>query len=599
MYDDRSPVFGQASNQRPPPPMPSYRSRYAETERSHDMRSNSRHSMQPPIDTSPLSAPRSSRPVSRYSEPISPGARPVSVPSEAFQYGSGPIPSGPMMGSERSFYHTRPASVVVTNAPGVDPAWLNEILTKAVKRGVEESRRNEPPSEIHTQHIRNVETASQPPGAWPESPFSPGAQPVLSPQHAPRSQYVAEGDIGTTIHGSESRWGSDQVQKKTKSRVNWSAEPEWSSDSKVVDWTTPEEPASDSWDTDATWETWGTEKSKAKPASQWSQSKPPSARSRSETRGVSPVTNRHHQAPRSERHGSHKSRSKSRPKTYSWSERRKSAFDDGDGWTRVEATSDSSGESDSTVRESKTYIGSKKSSKRTKSMSTKSRKSVFDLRGGANSRAPSIHTHAPSVGSGPTPTIMNGTPFMQPPAYQPHVAQQGSSFPAPAPSASQAPPFWVPETYKPPNPFSAIADAFAQNANKHRSKSSPKWDSSSQNGPKKSQKAKSIHFMSWPGDDKTGEVQDAWVGNKDTKSNWGAEAEDSWGDTDTGGKNKDDWGAKEETSSGWGAGETSWEVKSTSKEGTKAKDSQWDTTAALWNSNGNSDDATKNNQAAS
>jgi hypothetical protein len=447
MYDDRSPIFGHTST----PPLSSYQSPYAETERSQ---SHSRHSMRPPIDVSPFSAPRASYLFSRYSEPTSPGARPVSVPSEAFQYGSGPIPAGPMMGSERSFYHTKPASAVITNAPDVDPAWLNELLTKAVKRGVEESRRNEPPTEIQTQHIRNEKTASQPPGAWPESPFCSAAKPVQSPKL----------DSGSRTNDSDSGLWGDEVTKKAKSRVNWSTKPEWGSPARAVVWSTPEVPLSDTWDTD---ETWGTEKPKVQRASQWDQSKPPSAKSQAETRNTSPMTQRHRQPSRSDRHNSRNSRSKSQSRHSSWGEGRRSSSEHRTGWDQKDTTSDSSGDTDSTLqprthaRVSRDRSRSKKGSNRIRSAHSKSNKSGFNLQGRANSHAPSMHMLAPSVVSRPAPTIMSSNPFMQPPIHEPHAARKASSFAVPAPPAPQAPPIWVPETYKPPAPFSIATDAFA------------------------------------------------------------------------------------------------------------------------------------------
>jgi hypothetical protein len=105
VYDDRMPFFsGQYSHQGPPPPTP-YRSPYAETVHSHDTTKGHHHDPHSGAGSSSFAYARHSRPQCRYSEPISPSARrrPPSIPSEAFQYGSGPIPPGPIMGSERNF----------------------------------------------------------------------------------------------------------------------------------------------------------------------------------------------------------------------------------------------------------------------------------------------------------------------------------------------------------------------------------------------------------------------------------------------------------------------------------------------------------------
>jgi hypothetical protein len=591
MYDDRSSNFGHTSAHRPPPPMPSYRSPCAETERSQ---SHSRRSIRLPIDAPPFSAPRASHPLSRYSEPTSPGARPVSIPSEAFQYGSGPIPAGPMIGSERSFYHTRPASAVAADASSVDPSWLNELLTKAVKRGVEESRRNEPLTEIQTQHTRNVKTASQPPGAWPESPFGPDAQPVESP----------EPDSVIRTNHSDSGWGGDEVPKKMKTRVNRSTKPDWGSPAKTVVWSSPDEPFFDTWNTD---ETWGTEKPKVQRARQWDQSKPLSARSRSESRHVSPVTQRHRQPSRFERHGSHNSRSKSRSGNSRWVERRRTSSKYRNGWDQEDATSDSSGSTDSTlrslthVRDSRGGGRSKKGSKRTRSAHTKSNKSSFNPRSGADSHTPSMRMQAPSVDWGPPPTVLSGNSFQQMPVPPPHVARKASSFAVTAPPAPHAPPVWVPETYNPPAPFGVAVDAFTHK--NHESDSYPEWDSLSQDGADKNEKAKSSQSRSWQDNGKSAPAQDSWVDSKDVSPNWDTKAEDSWGETDTGGKREDHWGMKKTSGDGQGAGETDGEVKSISKQDTKDKESNgwgmsfdfgntkkdvttnWETTADAWNNN--------------
>jgi hypothetical protein len=625
MYDDRGPFLGgHASKHRPPPPIPSYRSPYAETDRSHDIRSHSRHSIHAAMNTSPFAGSHSSRHPPKYSEPISPGARPpvVSIPSEAFQYGSGPIPTGPMMGSERSFYHTRPASAVVTNAPGMDPAWLNELLTKAVKRGVEESRRSEPEPEAQRQHIHNVKPPSQLPGAWPQSPSGPGMLPVQSPEHA-QHRSVAEGSSGTITNDSDSGWGDTKSRKRIQTHVNWSTEPDWDGQSKAGAWSTPEETASDTWDTD---ETWGTKKPKVQQASLWSRSEAPTIKSRVDVRDVSPVTKRNRHSSRSERDRSRRSRSKSRLKHSSWGESRKSSFEDRHGWTHAEAMSDSVASTDSNddtaqPARSPTHIRSSKHRSRPRSrtprpryMEGKGRRSSFTLRSGAESRATSKHRHASSV-SGPTPIFMKERPFVQSSDDSLPVARKASSHAAAASSIPGAPPIWIPDTiqtsYRPPAPFSIITNGTKQK-DERRDKSSPKWESSSKSGSHKHHKEKSAKPKTWLNDNKAEDTQDTWANNRDNNSCWGAQAGDGWGQTNAGGKVEDDWTTKKENADAWGTDKTSWEFKSTSnKESPKAKEpdawgtgwdnadtkkdaaTPWDATADPWTTNNAPDEPAK------
>jgi hypothetical protein len=179
-----------------------------------------------------------------------------------------------------------------------------------------------------------------------------------------------------------------------------------------------------------------------------------------------------------------------------------------------------------------------------------------------------------------------------------------------APPAPHAPPVWVPETYNPPAPFGVAVDAFTHK--NHESDSYPEWDSLSQDGADKNEKAKSSQSRSWQDNGKSAPAQDSWVDSKDVSPNWDTKAEDSWGETDTGGKREDHWGMKKTSGDGQGAGETDGEVKSISKQDTKDKESNgwgmsfdfgntkkdvtsnWGTTADAWNSNPKSNGFTAN-----
>ncbi|KAH7408424.1 hypothetical protein DE146DRAFT_605152 [Phaeosphaeria sp. MPI-PUGE-AT-0046c] len=427
-YDDRGTYFGSHRSAQAPP-APTYRSPYAETLHSHNTNTRSHFSL-PPFGT-----PHDQQSHSTGSGQFSSSTMPTtSIPSDGIQYGSGPIPRDPMHGPKRSCYRTHPTSAVVANAPGSDPAWLNDMLTKAAKRGVEEYR------------------PSEPPGAWPQSPYM---QPVHPPT-APR--YRFEEDTGSAWGQPVGDWSPANTDKKSKAQVRWDTEPVWDSQSASGDWGAPEDATSDTWDTDETWEV----KKSARPkGTQRTVPGAASVRSKPKPRHVSPDTSRTRWSQRPSKHHSRRSRSISR----SGRSVRGDKSRDDEGWLAVDPTSNSTASSeasDTTVQLSRAGSHghrSRKSSKshkhshRTKSTHRIEGRSSKHLRGGADAPDPSMRGRVSSMASGGMSEIMNA-PFGPPASACEPLISGGFPEQSPAP--------WVPTTARstaaPQAPFSTYEE---------------------------------------------------------------------------------------------------------------------------------------------
>ncbi|QRC98235.1 hypothetical protein JI435_043200 [Parastagonospora nodorum SN15] len=591
VYDDRVPFFGGGSNNHgPPPPISSYRSPYAETVRSHETlhRGHRNRHILNNNKISPFAGSGQHRTHSRFSEPISPGARPPpSIPSEAFQYGSGPIPPGPMMGSERSFYHNRPTTAVAANAPGVDPAWLSEMLTTAVKRGVEEARRVEPAaSETQEQHVMNVKTSSQPPGAWPQSPYAPDAPQTVQFPDAGGGYHDTEEYGGATWGSPEGEWSNSQAKEKSKAHVSWDTESKWESQTNAGGWNGVEETASDTWDSDKTLEA---RKPDIRRAGKWNTSRAPTIRSRFDERASSPLTTRTRQSHRSsEGHRSRRTRSKSHPRSSRRDEKYSSSSKDCDGWNRVEASSGSLASSELTdEREqrprsrSHTHNSRNRSQSRRRSHRTQSahgeerRPSRYDRGGG--SETTSKRRNSMSMASGISPSVMQAPLPTQQSAYQPQFQARSVNYAEPTATIPKTHLGWVPapsETYHKPSfaASNALPGHFSVNgeALDHRG-SSTSWDNSKEKKWGKEKTAKSMNSQY----DGIPAARDSWgSGNDHQQPGWDAEGDNGWegkttGDdlkngwqvTEKGNKPKGAWGVTEEQQTGWATDENGWEAK--------------------------------------
>lgn len=555
VYDDRVPFSnGSGIVSGPPPPVSSYRSPYAETVHSQ----NTTH--------------REPGNHSQYSELINPGTRRRNeIPSSAFQYGSGPLPA-----EGEPFLRTIHVDTA-TNNTGVNPSWLNELLTKAVKQGVEESRKTDALSKDTTGDAHqnyNMETSSQPPGAWPISPFKSATQPKV---HASTSGLAAR------VYGEErdSAWGQSQAGREGRTarsragtRVTWNAGPALESSSNDG-WKSHEETQSDSWDTDGTWT--------AKKDNGWHESgrKGRSRISiRSKSRAASPVTIRVRDRSRSRTVPSRRTRSTSR----SWSSRkgelRKSSSGDNDGWTHVRSTSSSSASwenSDDTLQpeHSSSQVQTTRQERSRRRLRSKSTHGGRDRQSSQPLQQPfwqqgAVHTvPAPSVTTRHTPTVMNA-PIS---TYSANAPSRRASLTTKAPSHMIPPPEWMKDlparsrraskviSHAQPVLYAPIIDAFARSTfNDHASASPLTWGNTKQK--------------------RAADTKKLWDKIADEDSNGDDGEESDWGKANSGNGKGDDWttphgkptdtwetleAATDTYASGWETGDNGWATDSKPK----------------------------------
>ncbi|KAH8732710.1 hypothetical protein GQ44DRAFT_765791 [Phaeosphaeriaceae sp. PMI808] len=524
-YDDRLPFFGDQSDTRRPPPqflLPcTIRRGYPQP----DIKQPSRHSFS--HEFFPFISPHRQSRQSRYSEPISPRGNPTgSIPSNAFHYGTGPIPTGSRLNSERSFYHTRPPSLVVTNAPGADPAWLDELLTKAVRRGMEESQRH--PNNSQEQGSKEL------PGAWPQSPVSPGVVPL------PADQPLRDDDVqtaDTTWDGSQDGWVEFNTQGSEKNCGDWDEESEWDTQSKTEKWDAQDETQSETWDTD---ETRGTNKLDKKRVNQWSRSRASTLQNNSIVRDVSPATTSNRRSHPSRNDGSRRARSNLRPRSSHWDQGSPSSPEDYNRASYVASVSESLAAceiSDSTVlpSQSRSQIQHPKTRSRSKKQLSQKR-SVHNISERLSQRSQETARQSTSIGTGRTPSKASRTVQnhkvppapVDPPVYLPKASYRSSSFAAPSISNAPLPPQW--STVESETPRKQSFDAAYIPANP----------------------PSAINV-----------AEDPWITGKDNKKNWDI-----------------DWGAEDAAGS---KNEKSWEVNSAWSSKPPAKqDTEWEPNHEHW-----------------
>ncbi|CAO2656854.1 Nn.00g056570.m01.CDS01 [Neocucurbitaria sp. VM-36] len=603
-YDDRENLVSAFSNGNgPPPPVSFYRSPYAETVRSHEENPPRTRSInQTARAASPLgSRTLHSRPHSRYSEPISPGTRPSKgIPYLGYQYGSGPLPP------EEGPSHRHQINAPTKTVSGVDAGWLDRLLTTAVKKGVEESRRNEGPPEALIglkQHTLDKETASQPPGAWPTSPFGNVAQPSMQPELVEPAMYSSNANPGVAWGQPVTGWGYDQAVNRRETNVAWIEEPISEKESNADGWNSFEQTPDDPWDTDETWTTkkpndWGARSRRAS-------SRGLAAPGYSNSRPWSPVTVRTHERRRSSNERSQRTRSKSRTRRSRRKVKSTSSSEDNDGWTHIEATSDSvtsfgSWEGTAQPSHSRSQLHIPRSKDR-RSLHSKSARGNHERKSSRHTsqvptwqQAESPPRAAPSLITKLTPTVMNAP---APPYSVSACSRRVSGHTTIVPS-----PTWgcaVPEksrknsyatSYNPPAPYAATLHDSSQIAlgndfHDSRSTSSSSWGSGIKSGAK--------DFL---GD--SAAKQTAWEENGD--SGWGKKytsTEDGNGweamnnNRNSALKTADN--AKDVQNSGWDTNNNGWNVEDISiEEETRKKkeaDDAWNSYKDDWNINREAD----------
>ncbi|KAF1840627.1 uncharacterized protein K460DRAFT_349316 [Cucurbitaria berberidis CBS 394.84] len=573
-YDDRGHfVSGFGNAYGPQPTRPFYRSPYAETVQSQENAApQSRRSTHMTSKTSPLaSITRHPRPHSRSTEPISPGTRrsPMDFPYPGVQYGSGPLPP-----AEEPF-HNRPPSATVTVVPGegVDSTWLDRLLTKAVKQGVEESRRKEAPPEVHIRpnHLALNTKTSQPPGAWPISPHKMMEQMSQQPDPTGHTIHNFDDDHSKTWGQQQGGWSQDQAGNRRGTFVTWNEEPAWES-SNADGWNSHEETPEDSWDTDETWTTkkpegWEAHRRRAR-------SRVPTAPSSFDSRPGSPVTVRTRERHRPNTVQSRKTRSKSRLRHSRRKDEVGSSSEDNEGWTHIEATSDSITSSKSSEGTVQPYHPrSQLHMPRSKDRRSRHSKSAHSN----HERKSSWHSyHAPTwqpteIPAGPAPSVVTRlTPTM--------MNVPASVLPAAPRKNSYA------SSYKPPAPYATTLQNSPQSVvGNHRHGS------------------RSASSSSWGSKKKSDDAKESWGDNAEKQTGWNDIGAGNWGKTFTSKEGANSWeamgdnqnaewkttdDAKGVQASAWDTNNTAWNVEDNLKEVEKEKDTEaadaWDTNKDDW-----------------
>ncbi|KAA8616838.1 hypothetical protein A1F94_007490 [Pyrenophora tritici-repentis] len=536
MYDDRLPLFHNFGNGfSPPPPLSSYRQPYVESDDSRKASSSrnrrSAHGAQgvPPQ----ASVTHHTQLRSRYTESVSPGARRTSeICPPGFQYGSGPIPR------DGEPFRQRATDARTSKVPFQDPVWLNEVITTAVKQGLEESRRIEAQSEgragkkkIHS----DVDIKNHLPGAWPTSPVAVTPEPYKRSQPAAFSVHERDSDHGSKWNDSQGGWSQHKSQSKAGSRVTWSAEPFSETDSSSHrGWKLHEETPSDSWDTE---ETWATNKAHTWEASDpVSQSQPPAVLSHYNVKAIPPINLDTHSRQRSKLSSQQqKSRSKSRTKHSRREHGITSSSSEETGYAYLERPSDSVvslSSSDETLRASRSRthapLGTKSRSK-SRSRRTKSAQRDDGRRPSQASQYAPMAQPAGTHYAAASPMIKQATPIiMNAPIHL---------IPTQVPS-------WQPSVH-PPSQGPQVFDPIRKQSNASN-KFPPPYASSLKdlvNGTvgAEQQESRSVSSSSWGSVKKTGSVKDSWGNDDDKESGWGTTGTSGWEEKEPKPQGKNGW----------------------------------------------------------
>ncbi|EFQ93478.1 hypothetical protein PTT_09122 [Pyrenophora teres f. teres 0-1] len=523
MYDDRLPLFNNFGNGfRPPPPLSSHRQPYVESDHSYKASSSrNRRSAHSVKDTFPrASTTHHTQLRSRYTESVSPGARPTSdVPAPGFQYGSGPIPR------DGEPFHQRANDARMSKVPFQDPVWLNQVITTAVKQGVEESRRIEAQSEGRAGKKKShsdVDTKNHLPGAWPTSPVTATPKPLNGSEPAAFSMRERDSNHGSNWNHSQGGWSQHKSQNRAGSRVTWSAEPFSDTDSSSHrGWKLQEETPSDSWDTE---ETWATDKAHTWEASDpLSRSQAPAVLSHYNVKAISPIKLDTHSRQRSILSSQRqKSRSKSRRKHSLREHGLTSSSEEETGYAYLERPSDSVvslGSSDETLRASRSRTraphGTKSRSK-SRSRRTKSAHRDNERRQSQASRYAPVSQPTEIHHAAASPMLTQATPIvMNPPVHL--IPTQ-----VPSQQPSVPPPSQIPEVFGPTRKQSNASNIFP----------SPYASSLKDllNGTvgDKQQESRSVSSSTWGSVKKVGSVKGSWGNDDDKGTGWGATDASGW-----------------------------------------------------------------------
>jgi len=246
-------------------------------------------------------------------------------PPLTFQYGSGPIPHRTRAGSATALA----PSATGGNAQAFDPNMLDHLLTKAVKQGVAEVQR--PGDSLLGQSAAPTHASRYLPGAWPSSPFENTTQ--LNHFVAGAGTPAAHNSVASGFPGTY--WGAQTAPNRAEAHTGWDQQTR-----SVAPTAVPKTNAwgsasgnQESWDSDESWETqkqdgaWNhaaRRRGRNQSRSSWGD-----AMSRAKSPAVRTARSKDWQRSRSRR------RATTRPRESVWE-----SGTDNDGWTSVEAQSD-------------------------------------------------------------------------------------------------------------------------------------------------------------------------------------------------------------------------------------------------------------------
>ncbi|KAF2679365.1 hypothetical protein K458DRAFT_394060 [Lentithecium fluviatile CBS 122367] len=309
-----TPVHPAASHAGPPPPVS------PQSYIGHTTRSARR----------PTAAPS---PYSHSSSDARAGNRPIQ-----FQYGSGQIQHRSRAGSATG----AALSATRGTTQAFDPNMLDQLLAKALEKGVAEAHRQG--GSLLGQSVAPSHISQEPPGAWPSPPFGHTTQPSPS---IPDAAGMPAGNASMVSGILTTNWGGETAPPKAGTQISWGQPARTAAPSAAPNASGFGAPGinDDSWDSGDTWGSkpkhGGGRGSTHRSGHSETHSAWETAASRAKSPTIRSTRSRGRQSPHS-RHSA-----KSRPRASVWESKT-----DKDGWTHVETQSDtdSSSSSSPTVR---------------------------------------------------------------------------------------------------------------------------------------------------------------------------------------------------------------------------------------------------------
>jgi hypothetical protein len=185
-----------------------------------------------------------------------------SMSPAGFRYGSGPVPHAPRAESEAELFRNRTPGSIITDAPIVDPKWLDQFVAQAVERKLREKSEKKKSLHIHKRSNPEDEPGPDvslpPPGAWPISPFGTLEQPPNPIEDTiSGNQRGSSGPrISISIKNDDPSWGEPYGQWERKPAQSKMSHVKWANtvETDLPSYIPVQNGSSDSWETSS----WGT-----------------------------------------------------------------------------------------------------------------------------------------------------------------------------------------------------------------------------------------------------------------------------------------------------------------------------------------------------